>query len=233
VRFTAIEDDNSGLPPQPIGTGSFMKVGDHWQIEADYSPIGATRQTVLVYNGDNIVGVSQEHEGPAALAHKPPDDWHWTVAPGGARIMHGCTGTWKTPVELEIVTQNREVMHLTADSIKMIPEDDTMENAEITFIEMTAASIPPGITFTNMTVHPTGCCQDRGNADGVVGPGGPVDVADLTYLVAYLFQAGPIPPCVDEGNVDGVIGPGGPIDVADLTFLVAYLFQGGPTPPPC
>ncbi|MEW5993783.1 MAG: hypothetical protein AB1744_05225 [Candidatus Zixiibacteriota bacterium] len=43
------------------------------------------------------------------------------------------------------------------------------------------------------------CCNHdgiRGNVDGIVGPGGPIDVADLTYLVAYLFQGGPAPaPC--------------------------------------
>jgi len=79
----------------------------------------------------------------------------------------------------------------------------------------------------------TGCCVNRGNADGVIGPSGPLDVADVTYLVAYLFTGGPEPSCVDEGNVDGLVGPGGPIDVADLTYLVAYLFTGGPEPPQC
>ncbi len=79
----------------------------------------------------------------------------------------------------------------------------------------------------------TSCCVNRGNADGIIGIGGPVDVADLTYLVAYLFQGGPAPPCLEEGNVDGITGVGGPIDVADLTYLVAYLFLGGPAPPPC
>jgi hypothetical protein len=80
------------------------------------------------------------------------------------------------------------------------------------------------------------CCNGdgiRGNVDGITGPGGEVDVADLTYLVAYLFGGGPIPPCITEGNVDGIIGPGGPIDVADLTYLVAFLFGGGPAPVPC
>ncbi len=77
------------------------------------------------------------------------------------------------------------------------------------------------------------CCVDRGNVDDIVDIGGPVDVADLTYLVAYLFGGGPIPPCPEQGNVDGLVGVGGPIDVADLTYLVAYLFQGGPPPPPC
>lgn len=77
------------------------------------------------------------------------------------------------------------------------------------------------------------CCNNRGNVDGIIGPGGPVDVSDLTYLVAYLFSGGPPPPCLEEGNVDGIVGAGGPIDVADLTYLVAFLFSGGPPPPPC
>ncbi len=77
------------------------------------------------------------------------------------------------------------------------------------------------------------CCIDRGNVDHVVGVGGPVDVADLTWLVEYLFQGGDIPPCPEEANADGVVGAGGPSDVADLTFLVAYLFESGPAPPPC
>ncbi|MEW5993432.1 MAG: hypothetical protein AB1744_03455 [Candidatus Zixiibacteriota bacterium] len=77
------------------------------------------------------------------------------------------------------------------------------------------------------------CCINRGNVDGQIGPGGAVDVADLTYLVAYLFQAGAMPPCEKEGNVDSIVGPGGQVDVADLTYLVAFLFQGGSSPPPC
>ncbi len=79
----------------------------------------------------------------------------------------------------------------------------------------------------------TSCCQNRGNADGIIGIGGPVDVADLVYLVAYLFQGGPPPPCEEEGNADGIVGAGGPVDVADVVYLVPYLFGGGPPPPPC
>ncbi len=69
------------------------------------------------------------------------------------------------------------------------------------------------------------CCNKRGDVDDSGG----IDVGDLTYLVAYLFQGGPPPSCEDEGDVDGT----GSIDVGDLTYLVAYLFQGGPVPPPC
>lgn len=79
------------------------------------------------------------------------------------------------------------------------------------------------------------CCVPpvRGNVDGITGPGGDIDVSDLTFLVAYLFSGGSTPPCIDEGNVDGIDGPAGPIDVADLTYLVAYLFQGGSAPALC
>ncbi len=80
------------------------------------------------------------------------------------------------------------------------------------------------------------CCNGdgiRGNVDDQVGPAGEVDVGDLSYLVDFLFRAGPAPPCEPEGNVDGLVGPGGPIDVADLSYLVDFLFRGGPPPPEC
>ena len=69
------------------------------------------------------------------------------------------------------------------------------------------------------------CCVLRGDADH----SGAINVSDLTYMVAYLFQGGPPPICFPEGDVDG----SGAINVSDLTFLVAYLFQGGPPPGPC
>ena len=73
----------------------------------------------------------------------------------------------------------------------------------------------------------------RGNVDGSVGSSGHIDVADLCYLVDYLFKGSLEPPCIDEGNVDGVVGPDGPIDVADLSYLVDYLFKGGLEPASC
>ncbi|HWR82115.1 MAG TPA: thrombospondin type 3 repeat-containing protein [Candidatus Deferrimicrobium sp.] len=77
------------------------------------------------------------------------------------------------------------------------------------------------------------CCVVRGNVDGISGFAGPIDVADLTYLVAYAFLGGPFPPCPEQGNVDGIVGGGGPIDVADITYMVAFLFGGGALPPAC
>ena len=56
-----------------------------------------------------------------------------------------------------------------------------------------------------------------------------VDISDLTYLVAYLFQSGPAPPCEEEADVNGSMQ----VDVSDLTYIVAYMFQGGPYLYPC
>ncbi len=63
---------------------------------------------------------------------------------------------------------------------------------------------------------------------GDVNHNGAINVADLTYLVDYLFSGGPPPPCMEEGDVDG----SGGINVADVTYLVDFLFFGGPPPPP-
>ncbi len=72
----------------------------------------------------------------------------------------------------------------------------------------------------------SGCCIGvRGNIDGLAD----IDISDLVYLVAFMFQGGPSSPCPEEGNVDGLAG----IDISDLVYLVAFMFQSGATPPSC
>jgi len=53
-----------------------------------------------------------------------------------------------------------------------------------------------------------------------------ITISDLTYIAAYLFQGGPLPPVPAAANVDGT----GEISISDITYLVAYLFTSGPPP---
>jgi hypothetical protein len=88
------------------------------------------------------------------------------------------------------------------------------------------------ISFTAQVVDITGSSDEKplslvielpyicGDVDG---DGSGPNVADLTYLVDYLFRNGPAPPVTAAANVDGA----GDVNIADLTTLVDYLFRTG------
>ncbi|HOP06746.1 MAG TPA: thrombospondin type 3 repeat-containing protein [candidate division Zixibacteria bacterium] len=71
------------------------------------------------------------------------------------------------------------------------------------------------------------CCEYRGDINH---SGSTADIADLIYMVSYMFQQGPAPPCTEESDVDGHYDG---LTIADLVFIVSYMFQQGPEPPPC
>src|SRR5207248_6584456 len=56
------------------------------------------------------------------------------------------------------------------------------------------------------------------NNDGQVG------VADVFYLVNFLFAGGPAPTFNGDENGDGSVG------VNDIFYLISFLFAGGPAP---
>jgi PKD repeat protein len=73
------------------------------------------------------------------------------------------------------------------------------------------------------------CCEGfRGDVD--LSGGANPDIADLTYLVAFMFRDGPEPLCMKEADIDG---SGGELDISDLTYLIGYMFREGPAPPDC
>jgi hypothetical protein len=84
-----------------------------------------------------------------------------------------------------------------------------------------------GWYLDDIDVSPPGCCQVAADVDyNGVGP----DIADLVFLVDYMFAGGEAPPCWEASDIDG--NDAGP-DIADLVYLVDYMFAGGPAPPPC
>lgn len=76
----------------------------------------------------------------------------------------------------------------------------------------------------------TGCCVgSRGNVNSDLQDN--VNIADLTFLVGYLFGGSEPPECFEEANVNG--DETETVNIADLTYLVAYLFGGGTPPADC
>ena len=53
-----------------------------------------------------------------------------------------------------------------------------------------------------------------------------INVADVVFLIAYVFGGGPAPdpPAAGDANCDGEP------NVADTVFLINYIFSGGPGP---
>ncbi len=71
-------------------------------------------------------------------------------------------------------------------------------------------------------------CQMRGDINHDGAP--LIDIADLVYLVDFMFADGPAPPCAQEGDIDG---SGGLLDISDLVYLVDFMFNDGPVAPAC
>jgi hypothetical protein len=65
------------------------------------------------------------------------------------------------------------------------------------------------------------CIGYPGNVDG--DDEDKLNVQDLTYLVAYAFSDGPVPPCPNEADLNG----DGAINIQDITEVVNVLFLGG------
>ena len=70
-------------------------------------------------------------------------------------------------------------------------------------------------------VHASFVMRGDATADGII------NIADVVYLVSYLFLGGPDPCPMEAGDAtcDGIV------NIADVVYLVSYLFGGGP--PPC
>lgn len=62
-----------------------------------------------------------------------------------------------------------------------------------------------------------------GDANG----SGDINIADITYLIAYIFNFGTEPPydvLLGDANCSGSV------NIADITFLIKHIFAGGPAP---
>lgn len=64
------------------------------------------------------------------------------------------------------------------------------------------------------------------NACGDANDSGAIDIDDVVFIIAYVFQGGtaPIPAAAGDTNCSGAV------DIDDIVFEIAYVFQGGAAP---
>jgi hypothetical protein len=69
-------------------------------------------------------------------------------------------------------------------------------------------------------------CPVRGNTTGGINGDCRIDVADIIFLISYLYKDGHPPDPIERGdaNCDGAV------DIGDVIFLINYLFKDGPAP---
>lgn len=99
--------------------------------------------------------------------------------------------------------------------------------ATATGLDTITVTVEAGGQLVVLNQRPVATYYRCGDIDG--GLTEVVDIADLVYLVEYMFNGGPPPPIPEATDIDG---SGGSIDIADLVHIVDYMFNGGP-PPVC
>nr|MBN2277964.1 hypothetical protein [candidate division Zixibacteria bacterium] len=66
----------------------------------------------------------------------------------------------------------------------------------------------------------------EGYVCGDANASGSVNILDVTYLINYLYKAGPAPLPPEAGDANG----NGAINILDATYLINYLYKSGPAP---
>jgi hypothetical protein len=62
--------------------------------------------------------------------------------------------------------------------------------------------------------------------DGDVNDDRIVNLLDITYLIAYLYQGGPAPVRINHGDPNNDCT----INILDVVYLISYLYNEGPAP---
>ncbi|HSG99588.1 MAG TPA: choice-of-anchor B family protein, partial [candidate division Zixibacteria bacterium] len=69
------------------------------------------------------------------------------------------------------------------------------------------------------------CCVVPGDADH----SGTLNIADVSFVIGFIFSGGAAPPCQAEADADG----SGSVNIADVSYVIAFIFSGGPAPTAC
>lgn len=122
--------------------------------------------------------------------------------------------------EIEVATYH---IHTAPDTVVELEFCKTLGCPPVDVCFVVAASCLGPVTVDGfIAVSDEAFIRGDGDGDAVLG------LADVLFLVLYLFQSGPAPPCLEGGDIDdsGVIG------LEDVVYLAFYLFVSGPPPAP-
>lgn len=174
---------------------------------------------------DACIGTGSPAVGQAAVSLKPGgrqmviEGTHDVADPSAAHVHLGSNCT-NGPIQFGFSSPASPF----AENWYLGNEDVAAFLRENLYLNIHSTAFPSG-EIRGQLAAPVGCCTQRGDVD----ESGTINVADLTFLVNYLFKAGPVPACPEHGDVDA----SATINVADLTYIVNYLFKGGPAPVVC
>jgi hypothetical protein len=129
--------------------------------------------------------------------------------------------------QMPVVTGSKETYQMVTDVLDGFGGESESDNYRIKVNsggQPSAIGVSEGGSYVVETGHVHASFVMRGDATG----DGMIDVADVLYLVNYLFLGTSAPCPMEAGDVtcDGIV------DVADVLFIINYLFLGT-SPPGC
>ncbi len=138
-----------------------------------------------------------------------------TVGFGGTALIHGLPpGPLQPMVSIHFKPNMLFLgqLYMRLDSAFIAPGGGTY------FVDQNGALITPEFSAAS----PWSIVSVCGDASG----DGLVDIADVVYLISYIFKSGPAPKPAAAADANGDLET----SIADAVYLITYIFKGGPAP---
>jgi hypothetical protein len=147
IESSASGDALGAITNGPLGSWRMTKLGtSNYVVTADFSPLGATHVTVMVFNGSTLVLTAGGLSGTLATANGCVSDDHWgkpTTKPG-----MGGTLTLRGPKEITVGTAL-----VVGDRISIVPESAPVITA-LRSVSITASGVPSLLITSETTPAP-------------------------------------------------------------------------------
>jgi hypothetical protein len=135
IESSATGDAIGAITNGPLGSWRMTKLDTgHYVVTADFSPLGATHVTLMVFNGTDLVYTGGGMSGPLCLVNGCVSDDHW----GRPKTKPGMGGTLTLRGPTDI---NVNGAAFVGDRISIVPESAPVITA-LRSVSITAAGVP-------------------------------------------------------------------------------------------